>query len=223
VNPLDFLNTVKNGLSGYFKPSATTEQFSPTKTNNMRMDMASGSPKLAIPIPQSQYLGNPPPVPVSQQKSIPKPAVFQNGFTKFNEEAPVATQSAIFAKAAKQLPSNIDPLLPAIIAIMETGGGSKLAANNNLFNLRGTQDGQNKFIDYPSMETALLGGKNRGVESQGFIGTILNNPSYSKFRSSGDIADFFKVYTPPGSQYGNPTLEELISRYHSIRTLFPEM
>jgi len=212
MGPFDFLNNIKNTMSQYFQPgmnqvSSTLNQFFPSRANNLRIDKPSKAPDLTSV--------------VKAAKAIPNATDFQSGFSKFGADAPVATASSAFAQAAQQMPSNIDPFLPAVIALMETGGGAKTVAANNAFNLSGIQNGQNGFVSYPDFNTALLGGDNGGVQSQGFMGTILNGPAYSNFRSSGDLADFFGAYTPPGPEYGNPSLEELLGRYQALRSLFP--
>lgn len=215
MGPFDFLNNIKNTLTQYFQPakdtvSSTLNQFFPSKTNNLRLDKGPKAPDLKIK-------------PVQAQEPRPSSSDFQSGFKKFNTNAPVATASPYFAEAAQKMPDKVDPFLAAIIALMETGGGMNTASSNNLFNLSGTQNGQQGFVSYPDFQTSLLGGSNQGVQSQGFVGTILNNPAYENFRNTGNLADFFNVYTPPGADYGNPSLEELISRYNALRALFPQM
>lgn len=215
MGPFDFLNNIKNTLTQYFQPakdtvSSTLNQFFPSKTNNLRLDKGPKAPDLKIK-------------PVQAQEPRPSSSDFQSGFKKFNTNAPVATASPYFAEAAQKMPAKVDPFLAAIIALMETGGGMNTASSNNLFNLSGTQNGQQGFVSYPDFQTSLLGGSNQGVQSQGFVGTILNNPAYENFRNTGNLADFFNAYTPPGADYGNPSLEELISRYNALRALFPQM
>ncbi len=213
--PFDFLKHIANG---YNQVKSTIEQYFPSQTANFRLDKSPNAPTLNIPKPAQAA------EPTPQVNSRPTAADSQTGFSKFgNGGAPIATQSAQFAEAGNRLPTNIDALLPAIIALMETGGGQRQVGTNNPFNIRGIQDGTTKFINYSSPGVALLGGDNNGIQSKGFIGQILSNPAYSDFRASGDLADFFKVYTPPGPQYGNPSLDELISRYQTLRSLFPNV
>lgn len=205
----DFLHNLQQGLQQYFQPAQsqvhnTIEEFFPSKSNNMRMD-ASVKPPTIHPTQQ------PTQQPVRQ---IPTSQEFQKGFARFGSNVPVASASPVFAEAAKQLPPTVDSLLPAIIALMESGGGQKVTGVNNAWNL---SDGQ-KFVDYPNYQTALLGGDNNGVQSKGFIGNLLHNPAYEQFRKTGDLADFFSSYTPPGN--GNPSMGELISRYQKLRQLF---
>lgn len=214
MGPFDFLNNIKNTMSQYFQPGmnqvqSTLNQFFPTRSNNLRIDKPSKSPDLSSVIKAAS--------------NTPSAADFQSGFSKFGADAPVATASPAFAQAAQKMPANMDPYLPAVIALMETGGGAKTVAPNNVFNISGMQNGREGFVSYPDFSTALLGGDNGGVQSQGFMGTLLNGPAYSDFRSSGNLGDFFNSYTPPGPAYGNPSLEELLGRYQALRALFPGM
>lgn len=200
----DFLSKIRSTIEGLFGQNQTKATIAPVHVTR---------PPPPPPQPQSQVQG--------AQTSAPSPQDFQKGFNAFGNNVPVATASADFAQGAQQLPPNVDPYLAAVIALMETAGGSRSAAVNNPFNISGTQDGNQGFINYPDYRTALLGGDNNGTPSRGFTGTILNNPAYADFRNSGNLADFFNTYTPPGAQNGNPTLEELLSRYMQLRQLFP--
>lgn len=151
---------------------------------------------------------------------IPGADAYRRGFERFKPGIPVMSIADRFAEAASRLPKNIDPYLPAVLALMETGGGEKVVGDNNAWNLSGTQNGKRGFVGYPDFATALLGGDNGGVQSQGFVGTVLNDAPYAKFRNTGNLADFFQVYTPPGEEYGNPSMEELLDRYARLRALF---
>lgn len=232
----DFLNSIggnlKNDIEEYLQgaqsmASGALSEFFPSKGQGFRPD-ASPKPMNVMPLlnkinsnnqqPQQQ------PVQPSQQpqnnQPIPQPQDFANGFAKFGSNVPVATASGAFSKAASMLPPTVDPYLPAIIALLETGGGANAVANNNAFNISGIQNGQQGYVSYPDYTTALLGGNNNGDQSQGFIGTLLNNPAYAPFLKSGNLADFFKVYTPPGAQYGNPDLPTMLNNYAQLRSLF---
>lgn len=214
MNQFDFLKFINNG---YNTVKSTIEQYFPSQTNNFRMDKSPNVKKLISPQPQTQVSAP------NNSLVTPRPSAndYMAGFSKFgNSGAPIATQSASFAEAAKRLPDNIDPFLPAVIALMETAGGSRQVANNNPFNIRGQQNGTLKFIDYISPEVALLGGDNNGVQSKGFIGQLLTNPAYANFLKTGNLSDFFNSYTPPGPAYGNPSMEELLARYSNLRSLF---
>ena len=171
---------------------------------------------LVSPLPQSGLQARN----IKPIQSMPSAGDFQKGFANYGQNVPIATASAQLAQGAQSLPSTIDPYLAAVIAIMESQGGLKQVGVNNPFNLRGLQNNRTQFINYPDLTTAILGGNNQGVQSKGFYGQILQNPSYEPFRKSGDLADFFKVYTPPGPEYGNPSLEDLLGRYSSIRQKF---
>lgn len=164
------------------------------------------------PSPQGQVLGS--------SNSAPSANDFLQGFNNYSPNLPIASQAGLFSQAAQRLPANVDKFLPAIISLMETSGGQNMSAPNNFFNTYGTQNGQNGLISYPNLATALLGGNNSGVPAQGFVGNLLNNPAYQPYLNSGNLSDFFNVYTPPGAEHGNPTLPQLMSRYNTIRGNF---
>lgn len=224
MNPFSFLNTLGNSLSQYLAPALGTVRNAVGNLTHQPdyTDLLSPVPDhpKALNIPKSAPPNNMAPAPNAMSNSLPDASTFLNGFNNFGSSVPVASQSGLFARVASALPPKIDPLLPAIISLMETGGGTNNVGMNNPFNIRGTQGGDQQFINYPSLETALLGGQNGPDYSQGLVGTLNNSPYYDKFRSSGDLADFFNTYTPFGAGYGNPTMEELLSRYNSLRSLF---
>lgn len=144
------------------------------------------------------------------------------GFSRFGGDVPISSAAKAFVQAGEELPDNIDPYLPAVISLMETGGGRHNVGDYNAFNISGTQNGKRGFVGYPDYETAILGGPNGDVESSGFVGLISEGSPYAKFRETGRLDDFFRSYTPPGEQYGNPSMEQLLDRYARIRRLFVE-
>lgn len=136
------------------------------------------------------------------------PSVIAQGFQKFSATPPpVASMSSEIASAGEGLP---DELLPAILALMETGGGKHMASKNNPYNL-------GPGIEYPDLKTAIVGGGPR--DQKGFKG-VIHGGLYDKYKESGKLEDFFNTFTPPGPEHGNPSMEELIQRYHSLRSLF---
>ena len=136
------------------------------------------------------------------------------GLSKYSPDQPlpIASMSGQLAEAGSQLGQN--DLLPTIMALMETGGGTKSVGNNNPYNIRGIQDNKRQFINYPDLQTSILG----GGDQKGFLGTILNSGYYNDFNQSGNLADFFKTFTPQGE--GNPSQEELIARYLQLMSYF---
>jgi hypothetical protein len=178
------------------------------------------SPKKPAPTPA------PSPTPTPKPQGITEDQIKQ-GLLKFAPNTPLATESGALAEASTKLPKNVDPLLPAVVALMETRGGldnqdsKKKTGKNNFFNLFGTQNGvPRKLIDYPDIRTSIVGGDNQGVKSKGFVGTINEHPSYEAFRKSGNLEDFFIHYTPPGEEHGNPEMSQLLERYQQLRDLF---
>ena len=125
-------------------------------------------------------------------------------------DAPISTLTAQLAQAGSQLPRNVDPLLPTIIALMETGGGQNLSAQNNLFNI-------GPGINYPDPAVSILGG---GPQNQlGLSGVLREGGIYDDFLQSGDLLDFFNRFTPSSDPL-NPSQEELIRRYEILRSHF---
>lgn len=177
--------------------------------------------RLVSPVPERPTQPTATPTPSPKPEKV-TPEQIEAGLRKFDASSPLLDYTQQLADAANRMPKGVDRFLPVVMSIMETGGGKKLAAQNNPFNLRGTQAGRTKFIDYPSMDVAILGGDNQGVQSKGFVGTIGEHPAYEKFRQSGSLEDFFNSFTPPGPEYGNPSMDELKQRYNSIRNLFAE-
>ena len=168
---------------------------------------------LMSPVSPGEGLIPPPPqAQVSPQVQPSLADLIASGLGKFsNSPVPIASMSGQLAQAGQGLP---DELLPTIMALLETGGGQRMTANNNLYNLQGTQDGRTKFIDYPDLQTAILGGNG----SRGLAGTIKDPAGYyGDYLKSGNLEDFFKRFTPPGEDYGNPGMEELVARYNALR------
>ena len=206
-----FLDNLSQSLSNYFSPALSNVKniFDTLIPSKKKASLGS------VPVPNI-----PTPSPVPTQRPLPSADVFSEGFNKFAPNVPVANYSSDFATAAGKLPPTIDPLLPAIMALIETSGGVHSAAANNPFNIKGIQKGKTKFIDYPDISTALLGGQNEDIVSSGLVGQLLNNSSYGKFRETGNLEDFFNSYSPPGPEYGNPSIDKLLGDYNSLRALF---
>ena len=123
---------------------------------------------------------------------------FQKGFKRYGSE--LANYSGNFAEAAEKynLP---DPYLPAVMALMETSGGKNLKYKNNPFNW-GMQD-------MPSTDYTI---------DHIYSGIGGRFPYYQKYLQTKDIGDFFDSYTPQDGV--NPSKEELVSRYNSLRKYF---
>lgn len=175
--------------------------------------------KLVSPIPESQMVGKAQKPQVMGMQTRPPVAKtpqvtgenVMRGFKRFsNPPPPAATLSAQLAEAGQDLP---DPFLPAILTLMETGGlhPNKTATPNNLFNV-------GPSINYPTPEASILGGGERN--QLGLKGLLRPGGLYDDYLQSGNLADFFNHFTPPGEEYGNPSMEELMDRYNSLRSLF---
>lgn len=199
-----------NNLSGYlsslmtrlFGSGKTVYQRDPSSgTFNIVQQAGSGlnkTPDLNIPRPTP----TPTPDPLKQR--------IDQGMQNFSvPPPPVATLSGQLAEAGQQLP---DPLLPAILSLMETGGlnPSQTQTLNNMFNI-------GPGINYPQPETAILGGGSNN--QQGLLGTLLNSGYYDGYLQSGDLRDFFRHFTP-SSDPRNPNQDQLIQRYNMLQSLF---
>lgn len=128
--------------------------------------------------------------------------------------SPLSTMSAQLAQAGSQLPKTVDPLLPTIVALMESRGllDPKPRLANNPYNIM-----TGGLVNYPSPEVAILGG---GPRNQlGLLGLLREGGLYQDFRESGNLADFFRRFTPRSDPL-NPSTEELLARYQSLRELF---
>jgi len=122
-------------------------------------------------------------------------------------ENPLATASARMADQAvnNNLP---DPYMPAAMNIMETGGSKHMAQPNNYFNW-----GTNAK---PDINTAI----DRMVQGVGNTG---DTGLYKDYLQSGEMADFFKKYTP-STDPNNPALDTLLGTYTNIRNkYFPKI
>lgn len=191
--------------SGYISPIQDIDDFHKTKSTQ-RVIPPQGWPgsQPAQQAPQRAVQGARTMQPVSDlERNI------QAGYNRYsNPQVPVATLSAQLAEAGSQLP---DPYLPAVLALMETQGLRQARTPNNIFNV-------GPDFDYPDPETAILGGGPRN--QMGLIGLLTKSGLYDDYMQSGDLTDFFDTYTPPGEEYGNPEMEQLLERYYSIRDLF---
>lgn len=150
------------------------------------------------PTPPQTPTPMPTPTPTPTPMGTPGQEVFTRGFEGYG--SPLATASGQFAQSAAQNPLP-DPLLPAIIALMESSGGRNQTFANNPFNW-GMQP-------MPDLNTAI---------DRIYSGIGGRTPYYEDYLQSGDLSDFFNVYTPPSP--ANPPLEELINRYNLLRELF---
>jgi hypothetical protein len=134
--------------------------------------------------------------------------MIQSGFQKYNPQVPAGKYAKEFAQAGEGLP---DQLLPAILAIKETSGGTKISHKNNYLNI-------GPEIDYPSPESNIVGGQGK----LGFKG-LLNTPAYKEYMKTGNLEDFFKVYTPHTDKNGkviNDSYAKQIQDYNKYRKYF---
>ena len=164
--------------------------------------------------------GQPEPTPTPN----PMLEALKEGFINYNRysadknnkpyfENPLATMSAEIMRAATENPLP-DPYLPPTMALMENGTGENYAKENNPFNYGG---------DRPDLKTAI-DKVYQGIGSTSNIGTTDANGMgglYRDYMKSGNMQDFFKIYTP-SSDPNNPSYDELIDRYTNLRQYFPK-
>ncbi len=206
---------VDNLLNGS-KPKTPAVQAAPP---NLAAIVKTASVPTAAPVvPTTTPVATPPSNLADLTKQI------QNGFSNWSggTPPPIATQSANLATAGQGLP---DPLLPAIMTLIESRGMQDATpkANANPYNIfyPGTQNS----VDYQgNPDTAILGGTTpSGDKKAGFIGS-LKGGIYNDYLKSGNLADFFSHYSPPsdvaGGDPNNPTMQDLLDRYASLRSNF---
>jgi hypothetical protein len=164
-------------------------------------------------VKEGQPEPTPTPNPILEQLKKGFEEGFANYSLKSNYTNPLATMSAELAKAAvdNNLP---DPYLPATMSLMETSGGKNMTYDNNPFNYGG---------DKPDLQTAI-NKVNQSIGSTAGIGTTDANGMgglYRDYIKSGNMQDFFKIYTP-NADPSNPSYDELIDRYTNLRQYFPK-
>lgn len=143
--------------------------------------------------------------------------ILRKGFLKFNANSPLATVSGSFEKAGQGLP---DPYMPAVLALKETGAGTRpnpLGLNNPL-NI-------GPDINYPSYDVALNGGGtwgSTGGPQMGFAG-LMKNGMYDNYLKTKSLLDFFQTYTPWKDNNGkviNDSYDKQINDYNSLKTQY---
>jgi hypothetical protein len=136
--------------------------------------------------------------------------IIENAYQQYNPTAPLATLSAELADAGQGWP---DPYLPAIIGMKESSGGAHQTYPNNPLNI--LQPGR---YDYPTIQSNINGGP--GDERYSFK-ELQNTSPYADYLQSGDIADFFKSYTPDrdraGNRNSNAPINEQVAMYNMMR------
>ncbi len=172
------------------------------------------TPKMLSPLASPGFTGKEPTPTPTPTPQAPDASRIQAGFERWRQPAPpIATMSGQLAQAGQGLPH---PLLPAIMSLVESGGltNQRMADYSNPFGIMspGTQD----LVRYPDPQTAILGGGGQ----RGFAGLMRSGGPYEEYLQSGDLADFFKRYTPPSP--ANPSQEELIQRFNMLRSLFTQ-
>lgn len=150
------------------------------------------------------------PTPTPTPTPHPLQGAIEKALNEYRGGVPIATMAAQLAQAGEGLP---DPLMPAIMPLIETAGGEAITrGNNNLYNMLPTEAG----VNYPDYETAILGGG--PDEQKGFVGTIKGG-KYDDYLESGDLADFFDTFSP---SHENAAIADQITRYNSIRKQYFE-
>ena len=179
--------------------------------------------KLLSPIPEREIIGNKQnaaPLVKQVQASETSPTrqrvtqqQIEAGLNRFKQPAPpIATLSAQLAEAGNRLPANADPLLPTILALMESRGllDPKPAAASNPYNIMAPN-----LVDYQDPSVAILGND----QKLGLSGLLRQGGLYQDYLDSGDLSLFFNRFTPSSDPL-NPSNNELIQRYNTLSELF---
>lgn len=128
---------------------------------------------------------------------------------------PISQAISDFAEAGSMLPANMNPLLPVIASLMETGGGKYMPKNSpnpyNTFNISSPSRGG--WAQYNDYRSSLFG--NNPDENVNFYDQMVEGSPYSTYRNTGKLSDLFRTYTPE-SDPSNPRNYELIDRYNMI-------
>lgn len=216
---VDLAKKLVSKVSGAFAPPQVTQPVSRPATGGGVIIGDPSQMKLT-----SGFTGaTPAPASVTSPTQSGQPdinAIRQAIIQTWGKDTPVLDYLPELLAASQKLP---DPMLPIAIALRETQGGKDLVnpnknsqlGKNNPFNIRGIQNGQSKFVDYPNIQTAINGGQNGPDTSQGFAGLVGQNPLYADYRANPDMAKFFAHYSPPADSNGQ--LTDQVQNYNQIR------
>lgn len=140
------------------------------------------------------------------------------GLQRYSPNVPVGTASAALAQAGEEFQKRgLDPYIPTLVSLIETSGGRNFTrGQNNLYNVLANTGG----VNYPDYETAILGGGEGG--RQGFLGTILNSGYYKDYLRTKKLEDLLKVFTPPGAEHNNASMQRQLERYADLRRYFEQ-
>jgi hypothetical protein len=158
--------------------------------------------------PQDEPVASPTPTTPAPMSIDAIAEAIKTGLNNYGErsgqENPLATVSAQLASAGSQ--NNLpDPYLLPTINLKETSGSKFLKNKNNYFNYG---DWGNNDITQSINQVAKSLGKPEGL--------------YKDYLKTGDMADFFKVYTPTQDPL-NPSYQEQIRQFNQLRKYFPEL
>ena len=188
------------------------------KGKESRLEYPTPTPKMLSPLASLGFTGGKPtptPTPTPTSTQTLDASQIQAGFGRWQQPAPpIATMSGQLAQAGQGLP---DQLLPAVLSLKESGGltNQRMADYANPFGIM--HPGTQNLVRYPDPQTAILGNNDR----LGFSGIMRPGGPYEDYLQSGDIADFFRQWTPE-TDPRNPNLEEQIRRYNLLRSLFTQ-
>lgn len=144
----------------------------------------------------------------------------ERGLKKYQQKAgktvPIATMSAELAEAGRDLPQ---PLLPTLLALIETSGGvNQTRGRNNIYNMlaNDTRYLPGGGLNYPDLKTAILGGYNPeyDIDSKGLRGVIMEDAPYKDYLQSGNLVDFLSDFTPPADK--NADMSTQVKRFDDL-------
>lgn len=203
----DFLSraqTKTNDFLGYNDPNYNKETRSFQYGNPVTPVVQKVAPK------EEKVLGKN----TSEMEEIIKRGLIASGFG----DAPIATLSAELARAGSQMTGKADPYLPTVISLMESRGlqDQKPKSAGNPYNIM-----LGGLVDYegnPGM--AIEGGVDKkGIKRRGFSGLMRQGGLYQDYLDTGDVSKFFNRFTPSSDPL-NPSNEELVRRYNTLREYF---
>ncbi len=163
------------------------------------------------------------PIPVGQPaQGVLTPAQIDAGFRAYNPNSPLIGQGEALSRAMQTIANSgtkINPLDLLTFLLRESSGGITEAQKYNPGNVRDST-GRHGYVAYPDYNTAINGGWNPeyGVQSQGIIGTILNDPRYAEYRNTGNPNAFNATWTPQADN--NPSAQELTQWMESFKKYF---
>lgn len=175
-----------------------------------------GQPRGRQQVAGAQAVASPVPTATPAPGAISEAMILQGlqkaGFGK----SPIAQHAPVLAEAAGRVPQGVDPYLPTILSLMETGGLKYTGQPNNPYNI--FYPGTHNPVQYQSVRDSIFGPQGTN-ETLNLLGLLRENGPYQHYLDSGNLSDFFMTFTPP-SDPRNPSNDQLVERYNLLRSYF---